>query len=159
MPYFKYVYLSNKSLEAVNCPKKSVQSQKNSTRSLVGLNRDCSRDDLKYENKFKNGIFFFPRESLHSVHLKPNWISYMNIFYSYKWWWCNFWRHLSHMWPFSQEKSKIQLTILLTGVDLRGLKTVLILFLSRMIVLNGTNDFDMMFRLCDFYYFGAFLCW
>ena len=46
----------------------------------------------------------------------------------------------------------------LRGVDLSGLKTVLILFLSRMIVLNGTNDFDMMFRLCDFFYFGAFLC-
>lgn len=75
---------------------KASKVKKNSARSLVGLNRDCSRDDLKYENKFKNGVFFFPRESLRSVHLKPNWISYMNIFYSYKRWWCNFWRHLSH---------------------------------------------------------------
>lgn len=66
------------------------------------------------------------------------------------------------MWPFSQVKPQNSIddsSYDLTGVDLIGLKTVLILFLSRMIVLNGTNDFDVMFRLCDFFYFGAFLCW
>lgn len=139
---------------------KASKVKKNSARSLVGLNRDCSRDDLKYENKFKNGVFF----SLENRYARYIWspteyhtwiyftvISGGDVTFDDT---C----HII-MWPFSQVKRKIQLTILLTGVDLRGLKTVLILFLSRMIVLNGTNDFDMMFRLCDFYYFGAFLCW
>ena len=47
----------------------------------------------------------------------------------------------------------------LTVVDLNGLKIVLILFYLGMIVLNGIDDFDVMIRLCGFYYFLAFIFW